>query len=105
LIELNGYDESFNIISDWVFFLRALIEKKAIFEKINIVVTVYDINGISSSNGNKKNEEQLAAIKKYFPYLKYDFEYFRELRYYKLSRSHQLIKKIIYNIKFLLNLN
>jgi glycosyltransferase involved in cell wall biosynthesis len=105
LIELNGYDESFNIISDWVFFLRALIEKKAVFEKINIVVTIYDINGISNTIGNKKNEEQLAAISKYFPFLKYDFEYFRELRYYKLSRSHQLMKKVIYNLKPLIKVN
>jgi hypothetical protein len=97
LLELNGYDESFKIISDWIFFLRALIEKKAVFKKINIIVAVFDLNGISMTT--KNHNEKIIAIKKYFPYLESDFNYIRELRYYKLSRSHQLLKKTIYFIK------
>jgi glycosyltransferase involved in cell wall biosynthesis len=93
LNDLGGYDESFNIISDWILFLRALIEKKIVFRKVDIIVTAFDMNGISNKKSN--NDEKVAAFRKYFSYLEIDFEYFRELRYYQLSRIHQFFKNII----------
>ncbi|OJW75069.1 glycosyltransferase family 2 protein [Spirosoma sp. 48-14] len=99
LHELNGYDENFRIISDWLFFLRATIEKKISPLKIPHVVSVYDMNGISSINSKQREEEIVKALEHYFPYLIADKMKSKELQYFKLSRPHQFLKRILLVLK------
>ena len=45
------YKEEYKIVSDWAFFLEALIDGTESYQKINCVVSIFDTSGIS---GNKK---------------------------------------------------
>jgi glycosyltransferase involved in cell wall biosynthesis len=97
LEQQNGFDEEFTIISDWLFFLRGLVEYNIKMKYINDYIAVFELGGVSSSGGN--SIEQNKALMKYYPFLLDTFSKLRELRYYQLSRLHQLLKRIISYIK------
>ena len=94
LRELGGYDEEFTIVSDWIFFIRAYIENRAIMKRIDEVISVHNMFGISS-RPNEFGREPEDAILKYYPFLKADFEHFKQLQYFQLSRPHQYLEKFI----------
>lgn len=57
LLKNELYDESFRIASDWKFFLCKALEG-CTFEHINATLTVFNLDGISSSNLNLLNQER-----------------------------------------------
>lgn len=101
LKKLGGYDEEFKIISDWIFFLRAFIEEKVTMKRIDEVISVHNMFGLSSQP-NKFSEDRETAILKYYPLLKGDYDHFKQLQYYELSRPHQFIKRLVIKVKYLL---
>jgi glycosyltransferase involved in cell wall biosynthesis len=98
LKKLGGYDEDFKIVSDWIFFLRAFMEENAAMKKVEDVISVHNMFGISC-RPNEFGREPEEALLKYYPILKADFTHFRELRYYEASRPHQLLKEILVKTK------
>jgi len=93
LIKLNGYDESYRIISDWLFLFRAFIDYNIKISKIDQVISVFDMYGLS--NTQKYDDERINAIRKYYPFMEDVFNDFRELRQYKLSTAHKIVKKLV----------
>jgi glycosyltransferase involved in cell wall biosynthesis len=47
------YDENFKVVSDWKFFLCSYINLKATYRKVNQIISVHYLDGISSDPKNK----------------------------------------------------
>jgi glycosyltransferase involved in cell wall biosynthesis len=94
------YNEKNKIISDWEFFLIAIVKFECSYKHIALLVTYFDKTGISSDKKyikNQLNDRQIFFHKNY-P-LMYDdylmfYEMSKEIVYYRNSRLIQLIKKI-----------
>jgi glycosyltransferase involved in cell wall biosynthesis len=97
LNKLGGYKEELKIVSDWFFFIQAIIECNPSFKKIDLVISYFDKSGVSSVTDF--GYEQTSSIRKFYPFLLKEFEAYYELRNYQLSRVHQLLKKSMKVVK------
>jgi hypothetical protein len=67
--KIGYYNESYKIISDWVFFMEAIFIHNASYKHVDLPVINFDASGISNQNKYVKTiiKEQLDYIKKRFP--------------------------------------
>lgn len=61
------YDENLKIVSDWKFFIEALVFSNATFSNIDIIVCKFDGNGISAKQIELINKERDLVYKQLFP--------------------------------------
>jgi len=65
------YDESLKIVSDWKFWMEAILWKRASVDVVDVIVTKQDMNGISggnfSQNGNLQQLEREKVMDEIFP--------------------------------------
>lgn len=61
------YDEKYKIVSDWKFFIEALVIDNCSFTFIPIIVVDVDMNGISNNNTELDKQEREAVLKELFP--------------------------------------
>jgi len=89
------YNENLKIASDWEFFMIAIINKKASYKYLDIVVSEYDLNGISSNPNNEErvNSEKNQSLQKYFPMMVDDYQIIREL-------NSKRVKNLLYIKQF-----
>ena len=103
LFYTHPYDERFKISGDWEFFLHHLIEKNASYKAIDLVVSVFDTTGISSTTKKEEHDTNLTkerirqiilprVLEDYNHFTGVDDNYFR--LFYTLS--HTKHKSIIY---------
>ena len=59
LFDTHLYDEQYKISGDWEFFIYHLIIKNASYKSINLNVTVFDTNGISSTTKKEFHDSSL----------------------------------------------
>ncbi len=83
------YDESYKIVSDWLFIVLAACRHNCSFKRIDNFIAVYDKTGLSNNPGFIKfqADERRKALQKYFPLFLTDyenFEKFRNKKYIKL---------------------
>ncbi len=69
------YDEHFRIVADYDFFFRAIIVNNVSTQHIELDISVFDSQGISSHIKNKEveMEERKEVLRKYFPPLVVDY--------------------------------
>ncbi|WP_395054513.1 glycosyltransferase family 2 protein [Flavobacterium sp.] len=89
------YNENLKISSDWEFFLKAIIINNASYKHIDIIVSKYDMNGISSNvnNENLVKSEKKLVLNNFFPLIAEDYLIIEEL-------NSKRIKNILYIKKF-----
>ncbi len=95
------YNENYKIVSDWEFFVTALVKNNCSYQYINKIVSHYNLDGISSRKENEiiQITERKNVLKKIFSPIIYD-DYVelriltQELDFYKNSKAIQFIKKI-----------
>lgn len=61
------YDETLKIVSDWKFFLQMVVFKGCTCKKLEKVITVFEDEGISSSNIEACNDERTNVLKNLLP--------------------------------------
>lgn len=52
--KIHGYDESFKVVSDWLFFIESILVHHATYRHLNLFVACCDNEGISSNPDNCK---------------------------------------------------
>lgn len=105
------YDEKYRIVSDWKFFIQALIFDNCSFYYTDTIVVNVDMNGISNTNTALDREERLSVLKELFPdrILK-DYELLASIHHDlleiapRISKSQHIMKAIIKLAKQLLNI-
>lgn len=96
LLEEIIYDESLKIVSDWKFWLEAIIIRGCSFEVLDIDISRQDMNGISSG---EKNHALLCAerervLKELFPARVLDlFEEFKSLSEQPINRNMDFLSE------------
>ena len=61
------YDEKYRIVSDWKFFIEALVYDNCSFLYTDTIVVDVDINGISNTNHNLNNKERCSVLDELLP--------------------------------------
>lgn len=63
------YNLDYKIVSDWAFFLDTIVSRKVTYRYKDIVVSVFNLNGISSQPGSYKiiKKEMDLHFRKYYP--------------------------------------
>ena len=61
------YDETYRIVSDWKFFIEALIFDNCTFFYIDLIVVDVDMNGISNTNIVLDKQERESVLRELFP--------------------------------------
>lgn len=92
---VGGYDELYQIISDWAFMMKGIFKFNLSINRIPNYVTVYDTTGISSKMINTIEYERNHFLHKEFPLIIVDYERidkFMSKRYIKYLNA---IRKII----------
>lgn len=69
LLKENSYDESLRIASDWKFFVEELVLHDRSYEHLDLVVSLFDISGISYMKGNQDllQQERRQVLGELFP--------------------------------------
>jgi glycosyltransferase involved in cell wall biosynthesis len=76
------YDEDYIIIGDWDFFIKAICKYNASYKYVDLTVTNFDINGLSSdaSMNSVKIKEKQKCLSSHFPMFIEDGEEFFKLK-------------------------
>ncbi|MCW5519183.1 glycosyltransferase [Aureitalea sp. L0-47] len=63
------YSEHFRIVSDWEFFIVAILKEKVSYKHLHLVISRFELDGMSNDPKNKQGieEERFEVIKKHFP--------------------------------------
>jgi glycosyltransferase involved in cell wall biosynthesis len=98
---IGDYDENLKIVSDWEFFLVAVCKYNVQIRKIPIVITLFDINGISSISSNKELilKEKELVLNRSFPRFLEDYkrldEIEKRLTWFKKNPLFRVILKMV----------
>ena len=111
LLQKYHYDERLRIVADWKFFIQTLIIDNSGLLSMDVIVAVFDTNGISSSNFLQIKRERAMVLEEMFPdrliedYNKNHLYDFRKLFFQiEKHRMHTLIYVSVFLIFRLLNL-
>lgn len=67
LMKKYHYDESLRIVSDWKFFLQALILDNCTYKGIDVFIAIYDVSGLTYSNWDVFLKERSLVRESMFP--------------------------------------
>ena len=89
--EVGYYNESFKIVSDFDFFLKALVLHHKTYKRIDVNFSYFNLEGISSNPKNSPlaKEESYICLKENFPQLVDDL---MEYRYFYVSNIGQMVR-------------
>lgn len=89
--EIGLYNESFRIVSDFDFFLKAIVVFKKTFQKVDIDFSYFNLNGISSGSvaASLAKQESITCLRSNFPDMADDL---LEYRYFYVSNIGQLVR-------------
>lgn len=104
------YDESYRIVSDWKYYVKALVYDNCSFRQIERIVTLFDYTGISSDFSRVINEHERAVKELFPPRIIIDYERYKNVESPLLdmipefNRSIGFHKFICANVSFLIKL-
>lgn len=85
------YDENLKIVADWKWFLQAVGLGNAKVEKVEVILSVYDDQGISSIQIEERMKERERVIREIVPPLMYrDYKRYYELVDLSLQREREI---------------
>jgi glycosyltransferase involved in cell wall biosynthesis len=89
------YDTRYQIVSDWVFFLSAILKYKVSYYYYNETISVFNQDGISSTRLDLCKMERDDYLEREFSYFLDDYMFMDllevKLKRYEESRMHQLL--------------
>lgn len=62
----SGYDENYKIVSDWKFFMDSVVKNKCSYRKVNVVLSKFYKDGISTNNRVLVEKERDEILNKYY---------------------------------------
>lgn len=93
--EIDYYNESYKIVSDWEFFLKALVIYEKSYQHINIDFSYFKIDGVSSRKENFQlaRDESYDCLKNNFPKYAEDLMEYRLFFYTNFGQIVNMLKK------------
>lgn len=89
------YNENYKIYSDGEFFIYTICKQNVPYKHLNMIIAVYDFNGISSNPKYEKlhEDERMTSINKFFPAFADDYKVLSKL-------NSKRVKQVFYIEKF-----
>lgn len=84
LNRLGGYNESYRIMSDWCFFLEAMIVHQCSYRTLDVLLTRFNCYGISSTSSIVETKKSQEYIKNKFPRIMEDYLPFEDEAVYNV---------------------
>ena len=109
LCEKYKYDENLRIVSDWKFWVEAIIINKASVTVIDNIITIQDMEGLSNRNKSLLREERNRIKCVYFPsYVQNEIDTLKKLKNSDIYKNVTYLKKhspklyaLIYRLSFI----
>ena len=105
------YDEKYQIVSDWKFFIEALILDNCSFYYTDTTVVDVDMKGISNTNFELDKQERQAVLKEFFPErVLQDYQLLASIHSEllgvapRISKSQTVMKAVLALTRLLLNI-
>lgn len=98
------YDENYSIVADWKFWIQKLIIENCTYEYLNVIVDIFDTNGVSlNSNGRGEKECERMFKELLYPRCINDYRKYNHLDDEWIEFGHKIfysyrLKKITYKI-------
>jgi glycosyltransferase involved in cell wall biosynthesis len=98
------YDENLRIVSDWKFFVQAIIEDNCTVSYVDEIVAIFDTGGVSTANPVKMWQEKEAVLNRMFPSrILLDYQYMKRSecltqQLTPMLRKHYRIDRFLYMI-------
>ncbi|MGY6560049.1 MAG: glycosyltransferase [Nitritalea sp.] len=103
LLRMGGYKESYRVISDWVFFMEALLVEHASYTLHPFPLSVFEADtGLSSTNAFNEGELRIKILRETFPRIAPDYFLEHKIPFFYQYRSFQLVNKDSSFVKLLL---
>lgn len=67
LFEQGLFDETFKLVSDWIFFIDRLIFRNCSYRYLNTIIANYDMSGLSTTQTRLLKEEEKKALESFLP--------------------------------------
>lgn len=105
LFEKNGYyDESLKIVSDWKWYLQAIVFGGEKPKYVNMNVTLFDMTGISENGGQNRDlidrEKRMVLEQLINPQFLYDYDnYASDIYLMRRVRRHRIAYKMVWFIE------
>lgn len=100
--EGNLYDETLKIVADWKFFIIGICRLNYSYKHINIVLSVFNLDGISSTQKALITKERTLVLEQEFGVLLNDYKQFKLLQkkaYPPKSKLYLMLRRIYQKIK------
>ena len=96
-----SYDTSYSIVADWIFFIDMLFKRNSSYMIINTIISIFDTNGISSSQKQKEElqRQRLNYLTQEFPLFIKDFKLYSKLRRILFLDIKTRLKYKLFNFK------
>lgn len=93
--EIGLYSENYRIVSDWEFFLKALVLHSKTYQHIDVAFSYFRLGGISSRKENipLAQDESYDCLKKLFPLYADDLMEYRNFHNSNLGQVLSLLRK------------
>ena len=85
------YDEELKIVSDWKFFLEAIVNYKATYLKVEYVLSNFYLDGVSSTTSFE--DERTKVLNSMFPTFVSDYKKLNELKSFETTNVYKVAKK------------
>jgi len=111
--EYGLYSEDYLIVSDWLFFLQAVLHGSTV-EYIDLTIVYFDMLGISFSNIELREQERVAAISTILPLsILKDYEYFRKIErkaqffdsIFRYKFTYDIARFVMRSVRYIVRLN
>ena len=98
LNNLGGYNETYRIVSDWCFFLDALIVNQCSYKVFDSVLSKFNCFGVSSTSESKRDDEMKHYLMMKYPCIMDDYIPFEDESVYNVLhwvQSHHKLKAVV----------
>ena len=105
--KVGQYNENYTIVSDWTFFLLAINKYCCTYCHVDILISVYNLEGISSlpENANIVQKERFEILSHNFPTFIDDYRRLKELEEQMKKIRNYWVVKVYNNLKNIFNFN
>lgn len=98
LNRLGGYDETNRIMSDWCFFLEAMIVQQCSYRTLDVLLTKFNCYGISSTSSIIETKKSQEYIRNKFPRIMEDYLPFEDEAVYNVLvwvHEYKFIRRVL----------
>ena len=86
------YDEQFRISSDWQFFMRSIFDEKCSYNRIDLAISYYDNEGISTKFSEISAQEKIQFLNDHYKISKFKYQWkLRQVKLYYRIRFRVLL--------------